>query len=331
MTSKNGRSPSRPARGESAGTHQTARVLAVRPDASVGGVIAALRREMRESTQAVYVVEEDGRFLGRVLLGRLLASPDAEKISEILEDVPFRAHPDEDQEKIANRAVRHGLAEVPVVDSAGKFVGVITAKSLLGILYHEHTEDIHLLAGIRREAIQAREAIEAPPARRMRHRLPWLLVGLAGSAIATLVVSHFELLIKECVSLAFFVPGLVYLADAIGTQTEAITIRGLSVSRLSFRQLFVHEAGSGFLIGGVLALAAFPLIGFSLSNFDIAAAVSLSLFAASAIASSIGLLFPWILSRLGQDPALGSGPLATVIQDVLSLVVYFTITSLWLG
>ncbi len=331
MASKNGHPSSRPARRESAGTHQTARVLSVPPDAPVSSVIEALRREAQESTQAVYVVDGEGRFLGRVSLGRLLAAANETRVSEILEEAPFRAHPDEDQEKIANRAVRHGLAEVPVVDSTGKFVGVITAKSLLGILYHEHTEDIHLLAGIRREATQAREAIEAPPTRRMRHRLPWLLVGLAGSVVATLVVSHFEPLIKECVSLAFFVPGLVYLADAIGTQTEAITIRGLSVSRLSFLQLFMQEAGSGVLIGGVLALAAFPLIGFSLSNFDIAAAVSLSLFAASAIASSIGLLFPWALSRLGQDPALGSGPLATVIQDVLSLLVYFGITSLWLG
>ena len=117
---------------------------------------------------------------------------------------------------------------------------------------------LHLhLAGIGHETDPARDALEAPPLRRARHRLPWLIVGLLGSAVATFVVARFESALAAKPALAFFVPGLVYLADAIGTQSEAVAVRGLSLSRVG-----------------------------------------------------LGLLLPWLLGRLGTDPAYGSGPLA---------------------
>jgi magnesium transporter len=98
------------------------------------------------------------------------------------------------------------------------------AQALLQVLRREHVEDLHVLAGIKREASQARHAIEDPPLRRMRHRLPWLLVGLAGSAIATAAMAGFEATFSRQLAVAFFVPGIVYLADAIGTQSEAIAV-----------------------------------------------------------------------------------------------------------
>jgi magnesium transporter len=160
--------------------------------------------------------------------------------------------------------------------------------------------------------------------------LPWLLVGLAGSMLAAIVVSRFQRVLESNMAVAFFVPAIVYLADAIGTQTEAIVVRSLSLSRLSLRHLFLDELRTGMLIGTALGVLAFPLVAFAFGDLRLAVSVAAILVAGS-LATSIGLLLPWLLQRVGSDPALGSGPVATIIQDVLSILVYFAIATWILG
>ena len=162
-----------------------------------------------------------------------------------------------------------------------------------------------------------------PPVRRVRDRLPWLLVGLAGSALATALMTRFESVLERTVAVAFFLPGLVYMADAIGTQTEAIVVRGLSLTHGSFAQQWLKEAMTGAWIGLVLGTIAGVGALIAFADPRLATAVGLSVFCAGAIASSLGLLLPWALSRFGADPAYGSGPLATIVQDVLTILIYF--------
>jgi magnesium transporter len=237
-------------------------------------------------------------------------------------DTP-RVGPAADPEDMASLALHHQLTALPVVDALGRLQAVVGAAALMDTLRREHVSDLHRLAGIAAESRQARRALEEPPLRRVRHRLPWLLVGLVGSMLATLVVARFEAAITERAALAFFVPGLVYLADAIGTQTEAVAVRGLSISRMGFWRLLGGEVRSGLLIGLVLAAAVLPLVWLGFGDLRLAVTVSVSLAAASTVASLLGILLPWALHRRGVDPAYGSGPLATIIQDVLTLLIYF--------
>jgi magnesium transporter len=125
------------------------------------------------------------------------------------------------------------------------------------------------------------------------------------------------------VAIAFFVPGLVYLADAVGTQTEAIAVRGVSLSHASIGTLLRGEVRTGLLIGLVLGLAAFAATLAVFSDLRLALTVSLSLLCAAALAAGLGLAFPWLLHAMGKDPAYGSGPIATVVQDILTLLIYF--------
>jgi magnesium transporter len=238
--------------------------------------------------------------------------------------------PETDQEHVASRAIAHGLAAMPVVDRAHRLLGVVPAQALLEVLRHEHVEDLHRLAGIRRETVRARTAIEAPPLRRVRDRLPWLLVGLAGSAVATMTMAQFEAALGRQLAIAFFVPALVYLADAIGTQTEAIVVRGLSLSHASLGHLLGGELRTGLLLGATLGGLAFLGTWLVFGDVQLAAAVAAGLIGAAAVATTIGLVFPWALARLGRDPAYGSGPLATIIQDVLTLVIYFGAVQLFI-
>lgn len=269
------------------------------------------------------VVDEQQRLLGTLGATELFALPGDAVMGEAMHRDTPRVTPATDPEHMASTALHHRLPALPMVDAQGRVLGVVGAAALMETLRREHVSDLHRLAGIAAESRQARRALEEPPLRRVRHRLPWLLVGLAGSMLATAVVARFEAAITERTALAFFVPGLVYLADAIGTQTEAVAVRGLSLSRMGAWRLLGGELRSGLLIGLALALAVWPLVWGVFGDLHLALTVATALAGASTVASLLGILLPWALQRRGLDPAYGSGPLATIIQDVLTLLIYF--------
>jgi len=305
------------------------RVPTAAPRDTAGEVLERLKGSDFDYADATFVVDEAGRLSGIVPLTRLLAAGSDATMEKLAHARVFSVTPDTDQELVASMAIHEETAAVPVVDAENRLLGVVPPVALIEVLRREHVEDLHRLAGIARESTRARHAIEAPPSRRARDRLPWLLVGLAGSVLATFVVAYFEQALQSRVAVAFFIPGIVYLADAIGTQTEAIAVRGLSLSRLSVARLISGEIVTGLIIGATLALIAFGPIWWWFGDVNLAAAVSVALFVAGTMATTIGVLFPWVLAKLGRDPAFGSGPIGTIVQDVLSLVIYFvTITAL---
>jgi magnesium transporter len=314
---------------ETAGRHLARRVPTAAPDATAGEAREQLAGERWEATELLCLVGPAGRLEHIVPLARLLAAPRDARLASLALPATPSVSADADQERVASLAIRHGISAIPVTGAAGRLLGVVPAQALLEVLRHEHVEDLQRLAGITRENLQARHAFEAAPLRALRNRLPWLLIGLAGSSLTALLMAGFEAELDARVTLAFFVPGLVYLADAIGTQTEAIVVRGLSLEHGPIRRLLLGELCTGLLLGLVLgALCALGVFGW-LHDARLAAAVGIALVAAGAVAATIGFTFPWALARLGRDPALGSGPLATVIQDVLSLAIYFA-TASWL-
>jgi magnesium transporter len=180
------------------------------------------------------------------------------------------------------------------------------------------------LGGFMAGSAAARTAVQEPIARRLWHRLPWLLVGLAGAVLAAAIVGGFEEQLSRNVLLAFFIPGIVYMADAVGTQTETLVIRGLSVG-VPIRRVAMGELLTGVVVGAVLGSVFFPIGYLAWGDGAVAVSVSLALFAASSVATIVAMSLPMLLHHLKVDPAFGSGPLATVIQDLLSILIYFAI------
>jgi magnesium transporter len=309
---------------ETAARHLVARV----PTASTAETADAVRTRLAggeyDAMDAVYLVDEARRLLGLVRLPRLFAAAPGAWLAGLMEEVPA-VQPHEDQERVATLAIRARLAAVPVVSADRVLLGVVPAETLIDILRREHIEDMQRFVGIRAANHQAVHALTASPLIRARERLPWLLVGLAGSMIATAIMARFEATLAAQLAVAFFVPGIVYLADAIGTQSEAIAVRGLSFNNTSVAALVAGELVTGMLIGLVLGSLAWPVVWLAFADAHLATAVAVAIVAAGSAATTIGLVFPWILSRFGIDPALGSGPVATIVQDVLSLLVYFAL------
>jgi magnesium transporter len=187
------------------------------------------------------------------------------------------------------------------------------------------------MSGITRQIGFAQESETELPVTRASHRLPWLVIGLVGSMLATYLMTSFEGMLHAHIALAFFIPGIVYLADAIGTQSETIAIRGLSLHRLSLREMVLREVKTGVIIGFVLGLIYFPFSWAVFKDLQLAWTVSTTILIAGGIATTVGILLPSLLSSFRIDPAFGSGPIGTIIQDLLSMMTYFLVAHLMLG
>lgn len=308
---------------ESAGRLALSAVPTAKADETLGAVRRRLQAHRYEVFEIVMVLGADDRYVGAADIRDVMAGDEGATLASVMRlDWPF-VTPNTDQEHAAEAATTAGVAAVPVVTADGRAVGCITAVALLDVLVREHREDMHRIVGILHGSANARHALEDPPLRRVARRLPWLLVGLALSIPATAVMAGFEEALKANLTIAFFIPALVYLTDAIGTQTEAIAVRGLSLRRKPLPGIFAKEAATGGLIGLALGVVAFLGVWAVFADLRLGVAVGISLCAAGTLASVIGLLLPWALSRFGIDPAFGSGPVATIVQDVLTILVYF--------
>ena len=316
-------------RNETAVEHMIELVPTGSPQTTVGAVLGELAAASFGSVNAVYVLDNRRRLLGLVPIAELLGAGMQHKLGEIMLDPLTSVRPDDDQELVAAAAVEYGISEVPVTDRARRLLGVVPARALLRIQSGEHIEDFNRLAGILRNNRQALAAMEGSRLYQALRRLPWLIIGLCGGALATWVMASFEAELERRIAVAFFVPAIVYLAGAVGTQSVTIAVRGLSLSRASLRTLTTGEMLTGMIIGVVLAVLAYPFTAWFLGDTRLAMAVCLSLIVASALSTTIGLLLPWAIWKLGRDPALGSGPIATILQDILSLLAYFGIVA-WL-
>ena len=307
----------------------TEAVPTARPSESAGEVRNRLAGDQYDDASFVFVVTEQHRLTGIVPIGDLIGASATMHLSELIKETDSQTVTlATDREAAASQALNAGVSVLGVCDDGNRFVGALSASALISILRDEHLEDIHHMAGILGRSETAKAALMSPPHRRAFYRLPWLIVGMAGSALATATMMRFEAVLTANIAVAFFIPAIVYLADAVGTQSEAVAVRGLSLGSTSnLAPLLAGEIGTGVLIGAALGSIAYPMVWLAFGSPALAATVAMALVVASSVATTIGILLPWLFAKLGYDPALGSGPVGTVVQDVLSLMIYFWIAA----
>lgn len=306
-------------------SHATARVPTAHPDQLAGDVRAALAGSNFECADDLAVLR-DGRLAGLVPIERLLAAAGDDRLVDIMDADPPVVTPGVNQESVAWEMVRRGESSVAVVEGDGRFTGLVPPHRMLRVLLSEHDEDVARIGGYLASTQRARQAAEEPVARRLWHRLPWLLVGLGGAFAAAVIVGEFKEQIEEEVLLAFFLPGVVYMSSAIGTQTQTVVIRAFSVG-VTMRQTLPRELLCGLLLSAAIAAAFLPIALAGWGEADVAVGVGLALLASSLASTVIALILPWAFQRAGADPAFGSGPLATVLQDIFTIAIYFAVAT----
>ena len=288
-------------------------------------VLSALRQGVWQELSHVYLVDDQNRLTGQVPIERLLTAEGPTPLRSLCGSPPITVQPDADAEVIALQAVEQHDADVAVLDRQRHFLGAIPIGRLLALLHEEHVDNFLRMGGI--SDVHPEPRAEQHPLTAFRARMPWLGIGLVGGFLAGGVASVFEAALKEEIALAFFLPLVVYMADAVGTQTETILVRTLAYGRVSVAAQLLHESAVGSLIGGAIGL----LAGLALWVWDgrpaVALVVALTLAVTAIVATLVASLLPLGLSRLGADPALASGPVATVLQDILSVAIYLGIAT----
>jgi magnesium transporter len=308
-----------------AGELATRAVPRARPGERADAELERMRGERLDEAAHCYLVDGADRLLGQVPLERLLAAPRDALVEALLGAPPLVVRPGDDAEAAALLAVEAHDADVAVVEDGGRLVGAVPVARLLALLHAEHVAEILRRGGVGALHPEPDEAQD--PLRMLRARVPWLLIGLGGGLAAGAVASLFEASLEREVTLAFFLPLVVYMADAIGTQTETILVRRLAYGPVSLAGQLAREGALGLLLGASLGGAAALALWLVGGRVEVALVVGGTIAATALVATLVASLLPWALARLGADPALASGPVATVVQDVLSVAIYFAIAS----
>lgn len=315
---------------ESAERIMVSNIPIVSPSSSIREVEKLLLEKTKdfETINYIYVVDAGKKLVGVVSIKEIFRRPKDSVVSEIMKADPVAVRPHTDRERVALLAIKHNLKSIPVVDNENKFLGVVPSDVILKTLHQKNIEDILRSAGIHKFENPAQDLILASATTHFKKRLPWLVVGLAGGVIAAITVGFFENLFAKMVTLVAFIPAVVYMADAVGSQTQTIFIRSLAIEHnLIFKNYLWRECKVSFFLAIILSIV-ISLISFwwwasLLLGLILGASFFITIFAASFIA----VFLPWFFYKLKYDPAIVSGPFATAIRDVLSIVLYFTIAS----
>ena len=318
---------------ESAGGIMSAEFFSLGRDTCVKDAIAALQREDAEIEMAfyVYVVNEHGHLVGVVSLRQLVMSRPDRPLSDIMEPDVITVPVHADQEEVARIVARYNFVAVPVVDNSGKIMGIVTVDDIIDVLYDEAAEDLLKLAGAGQEL-----GPQAGVTDHLKMRYPWLIATCFGGMMAAVILDPFMETLGTFLGL--FVPVVIGMAGNVGIQSSTVVVRGLATGHVDPNQatdVIKREIFVGFLLGlgyGVVVGLAAALYGhLSGEGSDLAAiayfglSVGLALAMAMLLASTLGTAIPVVLSRLGVDPAVATGPFVTTALDVLGLLAYFGI------
>lgn len=294
---------------------------------TVGETIAGLRGHTWDEVGHVYLVDDQAVLTGQVPIERLLQAKEQATLAE-LEGLPsIEVLPGDGAETVALRAVQRHDADVAVIDARRRLLGAIPIGRLLALLHEEHVDNFLRMGGVSRMDHLHLSLTAQQTLTQVRARLPWLMLGLAGGFLASGVASAFETSLKNEVALAFFLPLVVYMADAVGTQTETVLVRRLAYGEVELWTQLVKETFIGVSIGTIVAVVAAAGLWIWNGHPALAMVVGASLGVTAVVATVMASLLPLGLVRLGADPALASGPVATVVQDILSVGIYLMIAT----
>lgn len=284
-------------------------------------------REMRKQASniknihTIYVTDDNNKLCGLLSLKKLLVTEKSTIIKSIINTNFIAVKTDDDNEYVANLMNKYNLVVVPVVDNNNILVGRITIDDILSYVKEEAEKDFQIASGIS-EDIELNDSL----LNITRARLPWLIIGLIGGLFGAKVIGVFDL--KSNYELAFFIPLIAAMAGNVGVQSAAIIVQSIANNSIksddTFSRLF-KEFRVGILNGLICSIIIFGLTFVFGYGHNICITVSISLFSVILFAALFGTLTPLILNKYKIDPALATGPFITTFNDIIGLIIYFSI------
>ena len=316
--------------------------LSVKKDWDINQVLDYIRTYGHESEtlNVIYVVDDIGKLKGELMARVLLLSAPEKKVSEIIdEDKMITLTAAQDQADALDAFKRYDTVALPVVDSNGYLIGVVTVDDMLDVAEEEETEDIQKFGGI--EALED-PYIDLPIPELVRKRAVWLVILFVGEMLTASAMAFFEDELAKAIVLATFIPLIISSGGNSGSQAASLIIRSLSLGEITISdwwKVMRRELASGLALGCILGIiGAFRVILWSMAfgkystqSLYIGATIGLSLVGIVLFGTLTGAMLPLLLKRLGLDPAVSSAPFVATLVDVTGIVIYFSVASLILG
>jgi len=278
----------------------------------------------------IYVIGAEGEFLGTVPIDRLITEGPQAKLGDMAVPNIISVTPDTDREEAAILVFQYDMLTLPVVDGQGRLLGVVTIDDAMDAMQDEATEDMYKLAGTSDDELLSKSALKVA-----RIRLPWLFICLVGSLFSGFVIRLFSGTISEAIAIASFIPAIMSMGGNTGLQSSTATVRGIATGYISLTRVagvILKEMRTALFMGVVcgvfMACVAFLWKG---GQITLGIVVGISIFLAVSLSATMGVLIPITFKRINVDPAVASGPLITMINDITGLVVYLTMSTILLS
>lgn len=308
---------------DTAGGMMGTELIEVNENLSMPDCLKEMRRQAEDLDDIyyIYVVDDDRRLKGVLPLKKMITHPSVSKIKHVMQTEPVSVHVDTPIDDVAIDFEKYDLVAMPVVDSIGRLVGQITVDDVMDEVREQSERDYQLASGISSD-VDADDSVLA----QTKARLPWLLIGVIGGIVNSLILGGFEAQIAMVTALAIFIPLIGGTGGNVGVQASAIVVQGLANGRLDLKEAW-KQIGRSVLIAllnaVVISCVVFIYCFFTQpGDYAVMMAVAVSLFAVVIFATVFGTLVPLTLEKLKINPALATGPFIQITNDVVGLLIY---------
>ena len=286
-----------------------------------------LQAEEMDEIYYVYVVDDDERLRGVFPLKKMITSPSVSKVKHVMKKDPISVKVDTPIEEVAQMIEKYDLVSIPVIDSIGRLVGQITVDDVMDEIREQSERDYQLASGLSQD-VETDDSITD----QTKARLPWLLIGMIGGIGNSMILGNFDDTFARFPEMALYIPLIGGTGGNVGTQSSAIIVQGLAKSSLDSSKIW-KQVGKESLVAIVNATIISMLV--YLYNFirfgptaTVTCSVSISLFAVVMFASIFGTLVPMTFEKFKIDPAIATGPLFEIKNDIIVMLLFLGITTL---
>jgi magnesium transporter len=327
---------------DEAGGLMSPRYVRLRPDMSVDEAIKYLRRAARERAETIYyiyVLDAEQRLIGVVSFRELFGAPPDRTVRDVMREGVLSVRDDLDQEAVANVMAESKLMAVPVVDAQGRIKGIVTVDDIVDVVREEATEDIQKIGG---SAALDAPYLDVRLPEMVRKRAGWLAVLFVGELLTASAMAYYEDRIERAVVLALFIPLIISSGGNAGSQATTLVIRAMGMGEVHLRdwwRVLRRELTTGVALGLILGVIGLMRIVFWPARATlygvhfgrIGLTVALSVVGVVLWGTLAGAMLPFVLRRLGLDPASASAPFVATLVDVTGLVIYFSVATFFLS
>ena len=315
---------------ESIGRLMTPDYVAVRPEWTVNQGLQQIRIKGQDSEtlNMIYVTDSNWKLLDSLELQKFILADPEHSVEQIMDYSYVSLSAFEDREEAVHMMQKYDLFALPVVDSEGVLLGIVTFDDVMDVAEEEATEDFHKSAAVSplRTSYPETGILEL-----YRKRIVWLLGLVFINLISLRIMAAYEEILASAISLTFFIPLLIGSGGNAGAQSATLMVRALATGDVEMDQwlkTFIKELGVGASLGVTMAVAGL-ILGFIQGGMQIAIIIGLTMVAIVFVANLIGVALPFLLTRFRIDPAVASNPLITSITDAIGLLIYFNLDSVF--